>query len=756
MSSQTEVGLLAHDRAVPLEGVRIQVSLRGACADVTVTQRYRNRETVPVEAVYVFPLEEGAAVCGFAALLGDRVVRGKVCEREEAFAKYDDAMLAGHGAFLLDQERPNVFTASVGNVRPGEQVELQLRYVALAARDGNAIRLSIPTSVSPRYVPKGAPEVGEPDGERVNPEHWPSVPYGLTLEVDVAEPELKRVESPSHHIRTTLRPDGALVELGQESAALDRDFVLLVERAQPHKPSVRVAREQDGRRVAMLSFMPENLTTEQGHELLFLLDCSGSMEGDSIAQAKRALQLCVRALGSEDTFNVACFGSTFRLLWPAPRRFDDASLSEATKHVDDIAADLGGTEILAPLTALLELPRDPQRDRRVLVLTDGQVSNEADVLALARKHVEHTRIFAFGIGAGVSEYLVRGMARASRGAADLIYPGERIEPKVLRMFGRVRTPVLDDVRVDYGGLAVEQAPRRTPPLFVGDVLTVFARIESGTSDRVELVAGELRLSVELDLERAEAGGPIPTLWARECIRELDDLDTRGGSQQKRERSDDTRRAKLVELGTRYGLLSSATSYVAIEERADGDKSSQPAELRRIPVAYTHGSVVAKARGPMPMMAMAAMPMGMPSRRRSAPFAPTAGVAPGFVARAKQAVFSAFGGGDDGEQADMLMDVRVPEEMPEPADRVYDLLMTQRADGSFAESAVLNRWLGRERLTRMRAAYEASGEALVVTSVVVALLEREEPGRESEWLPAVTKARAFCAKQPGAFDAGTLV
>jgi Ca-activated chloride channel family protein len=767
MNAEGQVGLVTKDKAVPLEGVRIEAKLSGACVDVTVTQRFRNRERVPVEAVYVFPLEESAAVCGFAALVGGKLLRGQVCERDAAFAKYDDAMLEGDGAFLLDQERPNVFTASVGNLRPGEQVELQIRYVALAAREGNAVRLAIPTTVSPRYVPDGPSEVGEPDAERINPEKWPDVPYGLTLGVDIQGTELARVESPSHPIRTTLSGDGARVELSQEDVALDRDFVLLVERRQPQQPEVRVAREPDGRRVAMLSFMPAwNVSAEQGHEVLFVLDCSGSMEGESIAQAKRALALCVRALRSEDSFNVVCFGSTFHTLWPKPRPFDDGSLEEATQHVSQIAADMGGTEILAPLASMLELPKDSARARRVLVLTDGQVGNEADVLELARKHADDTRIFAFGIGAGVSEYLVRGMARASRGASCFIHPGERIEPKVLSMFARVRMPVLDDVRVDYRGATVEQAPRRTPPVFTDDMLTVFARIESGSPASVELVAGDLNLTVPIDLERAEGGGPIPTLWARECIRELDDLDTRGGSQQRREKSDEARRARLVELGTRYGLLSSATSYVAVEERSPSDKPTTPAELRRIPVALTSGWGGSREpmRGGAPRLMAMAMPISAaaPMRKRSAPFAPVASAAPGFIARAAQSVFSALGGGGDSTFSDMdeppdLTVGAAPDAFwDERSDRVFDLLMTQRADGSFEVSDVLEEWLGRERHERLREACASQGEALVVTSVVIALLEREEAGRASEWTPAVNKARAWLAKQGGAFDAAAVL
>jgi Ca-activated chloride channel homolog len=760
MSAEIECGLRAGQQAVPLEGVRIDARLTGACIEVTVTQRYRNRETVPVEAVYVFPLQESAAVCGFAALIAGELVRGSVVERERAFERYDDAMMQGDGAFLLEQERPNVFTASVGNLRPGESVELQIRYVALAAREGDALRLAIPTTVSPRYVPQAAPEVGQPQGERVNPPHWPSVPYGLRLSVEVAGNDLKRVESPSHPVRVELRDEGSSVELASDDVALDRDFVLLVERRRAREPEARVAREADGRRVAMVTFLPDAVAPgERGHELLFLLDCSGSMDGDSIEQARRALALCVRALGSEDTFNVVRFGSSFESLWRSPQRFDDETLEQATRYIERSAANLGGTEILAPLSELLQQKRDDARPRRVLLLTDGQVGNEHDVLELARKHAGGARIFAFGIGAGASEHLVRGTARASRGAAEMIFPGERIEPKVLRMFERVRMPALDDAAIDWKGLRVEQAPSRIPPVFACDPLTIFARIEDGTASELELTAGGQRWRVAIDLERAEAGGPIPVLWAREAIRELDDESApRRGSAQQRPEVEQKRRSRLIELGTRYQLLNSATSFVAVAERAAADRTTSPAELRRIPVALTTGW----GGDDRTLRAPGAHPVTMPPRfvLASAPAgaAPIAtGFAP-FAARARSA-HEPPGLGRTHESLHALAreSASAPARAPAPSDRLYDLLMTQRADGTFPRSPALIAWLGPDRKQRLDAALKANtDERLVLTALVVLLLERECSDRVAEWKPALAKARAWLGKQAASFDAAPIV
>ncbi len=782
-----EPGRQAKPREVPLEGVRIDARLAGLATEVTVAQRYRNRETVPVEAVYVFPLEEGAAVCGFAARIGDQIVRGRVEERERAFEIYDDAMSGGHGAFLLDQERPNVFTASVGNLRPGETVEIEITYVALARGEGDAVRFQIPTTVSPRYVsPDRAPEVGEPDAERVNPERWLAVPYGLELRVEVeAASEIRAVESPSHPLRTTIDGRAATVELSRSEVALDRDFVLRVETAEPHRPAALAGREDDGTRVCQVTFYPD-LDGEEaaaGSEVLFLLDCSASMAGDSIDQARRALALSIRALEEGDSFNVVRFGSTWRSLWKKPRAFGEETLEEASRWIGGARADLGGTEIRPPLKKLLTLKGDPERRRQILLLTDGEVADEGDIVRLGSEHAASSRIFTFGIGAGASEYLVRELARVSRGAAEFVFPGERIEPKVLRMFGRVRAPALSDVGLDWGGLEVEQAPASVPPVFAGDALTVFARVRSGTANHVTLHAGGESWRLDLDLEGAAAGGPIPTLWAREAIRDLErGIEPRRGSRQQRPEAEERRRRRLLELGRRYGLISSAASYVAVAERTEEERAEGVAELRKVPVALTigwggygrllPGSGPAGRRplkriGPASRIPGTGLPVtvaAMQTGVHMAAAAPAVGRAAGEIGgRMSDAVggFLKRLGARQPAAAGFSAAVDLPPGPPgsaaEPAtdDRVWGLLMTQKADGSFRLSPVLEEWLGSAYAAAERAAGD-DGEAVVATAVAVALLERDEASRADEWRPAVKKARKWLARQGSSFDPDTVL
>jgi len=583
---------------VPLEGVKVHGEILGHASRVTTTQRFRNAEKVPIEAVYVFPLPEAAAVCGLAVQVGDRRIEGEVDRRDKAFDRYDDAMEAGHGAVLLDEERPNVFTLSVGNILPGQEVVVELTWVAELAAEGEAIRFTLPTAVAPRYSPdEDRRGVSPTPADRVSPPIASGVPYGLTLDVDVslASP-IRSVESPSHPARVEMDGARARVTLSHEHAAMDRDFVLLVTPQEGGRPQVLVEKNDDGLVTAAVSFVPRLESAPAPAEVVFLVDRSGSMGGSSIEQVRAALQLCLRSLRPGDCFNIVGFGSTFEALFPESVEYNQATLEAAAAHVDRMDADLGGTEILPALKAVLE--REPRAGlrRQVVLLTDGEVSNEAAVIELAEMHRAHTRIFTFGIGYGASEYLVRSLARVTLGQAEFIHPGERIEPKVLRQFARLGRPAVRDVKVEWKGAAARlQAPHRAPTIFDGEAAVLYARLEPGAAVSVALggdAEGQpVSWSLGVDIGEARPGTLLATLAARAAIRDLEEgtsalHDRPRGSAQRGRREKRVSEA-IVALALAHHLASSETSFVAIERR-EGAEEEPAAELRRVPVQLTAG------------------------------------------------------------------------------------------------------------------------------------------------------------------------
>lgn len=754
-----EVGLLTAGKRgsaapVPLTGVKVRVVARGPFARVTVTQDYVNREAVPVEAVYVFPLEEGSAVCGFTVLLDGKRIVGRVMERDAAFDRYDDAMISGDGAFLLDQERPNIFTASVGNLMPGKSASIELSYLTELAPEGEGVRLSLPTTVSPRYHAEDRRDFpGMTDAERVSPPvSLEGTPYRLDLEVtaDLLSP-LVSVESPSHKIRTELDGSRARITLAGDEGALDRDFVLILTPAEPFRPIAMQARDEHGDRYALVSFRPE-FPEGKGRdpvEVIFLVDCSGSMDGDSIAQARRALLLCLQSLIPGDRFNVVRFGSTHEMLFPESAEYTDRTLAMGRRLAEGMDADLGGTEILRPLTEVTGCEAIEGLPRRVVLLTDGQVSNESDVIRLAGQHRSNTRIFAFGIGAGSSEYLVRGVARASGGAAEFVHPGETIEAKVLRHFERIAGAEAD-LTVSFTGFEVtEQTPEHVPALATGEFVTFAARIQAGTEGRVRL-RGSLR-GKEFSTEVAIPEGPgdpeadtlVPLLFARRRIRDLEERmspDHGHGSAQV-DRRQGSAHDQLVRLGTRFGLMSSATSFVAIEERADGEKAIDRAELRRIPVSLTQGFGGARdLRGQISL----GSPVHSSVMR----------AIKGTTRPAKPKMLDAYECREAAHES-RAMPARYDMDMPELMDLMVcmpaepavtsSIFFQQNADGSWDLTDHLARECGggRDMLERAtRALGHGDAERILATQLVLLLAERLAPEQQAMMKPMLDKAKAW--------------
>lgn len=789
MTALPVCGLLAKGTPVPLEGVSVEAELCGFAARVTLSQRFRNAEARPIEAAYVFPLDEGAAVCAFEALVDGRRVAGTVMEKEKAFEAYDEAIAAGNGAFLLDEENADVFTVSVGNLPPGKEVVVRITTVSELSAEGDALRFVLPATVAPRYAPaEDRRGVGRSVDEALNPPRAFQVPYGLTLRVSLDMPSAIRVvESPSHPVSVEIDGGHGNVTLATRETALDHDFVLTVRLAEPHVPSVRVERAPDGTRVAMLTFVPRfggegPLAGSAKGEVVFLVDRSGSMEGTSIAEAKNALQLCLRSLAPGLLFNVVGFGSHHESLFPASRPYDDASLAEASRHVAGLKADLGGTEILAPLKAILEAPAVDGLPRQLFVLTDGEVSNTEAVLALVRANAGTTRVFTFGIGAGASLHLVKGMARAGGGEAELIAPGERVEGKVMRQLARALAPAMGDVRVDWGGAKVRQAPHAVPPVFDGGRLVVYGFLEGEASSDVALRAqgpgGELAVPLRLETAGAPEGTLLATLAARTLIRDLEEgaspLHTRRGSLQGRA-TKDTVKEEIVRLGVTYGLASRETSYVAVEEREVPVQGEMV--LRKVPIALTRGwGGVAEAE----MMADSGICYSIdpsPAPPSPAPPAPARALSAeseelgrGLLAKLKKAgrprkealaadiptffrrvsvdpgpapvTASAAPGGLQGDLGSSSV---------RPLDRLVAL---QRADGSWELTEELAAILGKKLADLEKALSSPTGDAAAArrawaTALALAWLARNAAAEKDEWSLLARKARVFLDAGPAA-------
>jgi Ca-activated chloride channel family protein len=568
----------------PLKHTKFDVAVTGPVAQVRVTQTFRNPCEETIEAVYVFPLSNRAAVNDFEMRVGDRTIRGLVERRDEARRRYEDARRAGHVAALLEQERPNVFTQSVANILPGNEIDVTLTYVETVPYDRGAWELAIPTVVGPRFNPPGTGAgvvpagfercVAPPPSGSGSLENPPFLPPGVRgshdLEIAVdwdAGVPIAEWESPTHRI--DVRKHGrnrAVAALHPMDTIPDKDFVLRA-RAQGDGADAGVLAYHDGREGFVSVLLHPKLDLGAADltpkEMIFVLDCSGSMSGEPIAAAKTLVRHALTHVNPGDTFQIIRFSERASGLAAAPIAATPENVKRGLAYLERLQGE-GGTMMIEGIRAALDFAHDPSRLRIVMFLTDGYIGNEAEILGEVRARIGAARLFAFGVGSSVNRHLLDGLAEEGRGEVQYFLPGSAVPESVGRFYDRVRNPYLTDVELVWHGADVEDAyPARIPDLFGGTPLAIHARYARGGDAWLEVrgrIAGRpWKSRVDLDLPRSESGNPaLGALWARARIADLERQDLHG--------VDAAVAAEITRIGLGHRLVTKYTSFVAVEEK----------------------------------------------------------------------------------------------------------------------------------------------------------------------------------------------
>jgi Ca-activated chloride channel family protein len=721
---------------VPLINVKVISDIVGAGARTTIIQEFRNNDYISVEAVYKFPVPENAAICGFRATVGDKLIRGDIEERNKAFETYDNAMMNGHGAFLLDEERPNIFTLSVGNLKPGVTVIIEIEYVNSLTAHGSEVRYFLPMTISPRYIPTNMEDSeGLPDDELINPPFDLEVPYRMQLTVNIHGKEgITTYDSPSHRIASSVEADRFVVSIADELTEMDRDFVLNITRKNVFGPMAYTC-EVAGERFYQIDFVAEGKTANAAgnsrvaQEIIFLLDCSGSMQGSSIEEAKRVITIILKGLEEGTLFNIYRFGSKFEKLFEKGERYTSKQAEQAVTYVSKIEADLGGTEIYLPLLDIYRTPTGIPRS--IVLLTDGEVGNEKEVCGLAEKLALNTRLFTIGIGHGPNEYFIRQLARSSKGASELIAPNERIEPTVLRLFKKVMSEPLR-IRIK-GDKYMEQCPK-APVVYAGDLVSIYGRITADNILRVaealNVESGDGKQAWQLPIATVkEQRNPIPQLWARALISDLEESTARLGLTGSKQtgRKQDLTRERIIAISKQYGIMSRQTSFIGIEIRADHEKTDDDIVIRRIPVMLTRD-------------------WGGQRRRRMA----SSGKACSSSHNISQSSIRELNPGSaasmDIKSCDYLTQAQAA--LRDTYDRLILLLDAQRTEGGFAINASLStseHWdlkEIRDLARRIKHKGKVNTFHLISTAIVLAVLKSEFSERRDEWERIVAKSEIW--------------
>jgi len=570
---------------VPLVHTDAALDIRGQVAAATVTQRYVNSGSEPVEAVYVFPLPHDAGVYDLEIRIGNRVIRSEIHEREEAKRIYEAAKSEGKRAAIVEEERPNIFTASVANIMPGDQIDVRLRYVEPLKWEAGKMRIVFPMVVGPRYIP-GTPAVGHDgtgwaadtnavaDGSRITPivrheENRNGHDISVSADLDAGF-EAATVTSVSHEVTVRRSANGRQhVELTNEATLPNKDFILEVAQAASTKPKTALflspGNDSGETQFLLAAYPPTVQPKERGPvEMMYMIDVSGSMMGTSIEQARGALLQALDRLTARDRFGILAFSSGYDEFSPVTLVATPENVAAAREYVRSLHAG-GGTEMLPALEHLMQKPRVPGTARHIILLTDGDLGNEEQIFAAMRKDLGDARLYTVAIGSAPNLFLATKMAQFGRGTFTHIADNHEIEAQMTHLFSSIENPVLTDVKVTFEGVEVADVyPERTPDLFTGQPLLIYGRIARGRTGTAVLTAREGNESYEVripfDAAKATFHPGITTMWARQRVEDLMDswreADPNGQAEIK---------AKIIAHAIRYRLVTRFTSLVAVEQ-----------------------------------------------------------------------------------------------------------------------------------------------------------------------------------------------
>lgn len=578
----------------PLKHTDVFAEISGPMAMVRVRQDFVNESNETIEAVYNFPLPVLAAVNGYSMQVNDRKIKGKIARREDAQKAFEEARRQGKTAALLNQQRPNVFQQSVTNIPPGGKVSVEVFYVELVPYEAGTYEFVFPMVVGPRYFPAHMAQAQS----SVNPPYSAKgtrAGHDIAVEVKLNKVgALAGVSSVNHSIDQKHQPQFESIRLATGDQIPNKDFILRYRTADRQIAPALLTHAEKGQ--GFFSFVIDPPAARSAEveptpkELVFAIDVSGSMHGFPLDKAKECMMLAIEGMNPRDTFNLIVFEGATELLFDKPQPATPENITRAKRFLE-FRQGSGGTEMMKAVRAALDGTDAQDHVRIVCFMTDGHVGNENEIISEIRRH-PNARVFSFGIGSSVNRFLLDKMAEAGRGEVEYVSLNDDGSAAAKRFHERVRNPLLTDVKLEFNGVAVEDVvPARIPDLFSAKPIIVSGRYASAGKGKLKLsgkMAGRAwsrEIDVVLPAENA-ANSAVPSIWAR---RKIDSLSI----------DEQANREAITKLGLDFRLMTSFTSFYAVEERV----VNEGGQVKRIDVPvempdgvsheYATGNVTAK-------------------------------------------------------------------------------------------------------------------------------------------------------------------
>jgi Ca-activated chloride channel family protein len=571
---------------LPLIAMEVDARVAGIIATIDVAQTFVNATGAAIEATYIFPLPDRAAVHRFRMEVAGRVIDGVIDERGAARASYDQAIAAGHRAAITEEERPGVFTLRVGNLMPGEAATVRLSLVGPLPIDDGEVTFRFPLVVAPRYIPGvrlGGEQAGlgraldtdlVPDASRISPPvQLPGCPNPVRLGLRVAleDGAVRDVASSLHAVVSSLR-DAQVIEV-TPGERLDRDFVLRwrIDGRELRSRLVCAGDATGGAGTFALTIVPPSTTAiaAKPRDVVFVIDRSGSMGGWKMVAARRAAARMIDTLTSRDRFCAIAFDNTAELV-PASTLVDatDRNRFRAVEALARVEAR-GGTEIAQPLRLALGLLTGgtADRERVIMLVTDGQVGNEDHILRELAPALRNIKMFTLGIDQAVNAAFLRRLAAAGGGLCELVESEDRLDAVMAKIHRRIGTPIATELALRATGLELDRAsfaPAKLPDVYAGAPVVILGRyrgaVQPGAAIDVEgtSLGDPLRMTVAAAVA-ADATSWLAASWARAHLRDLEDRYAASARPELEQ--------QIVRVSKQFSVLSRFTAFLAIDRSA---------------------------------------------------------------------------------------------------------------------------------------------------------------------------------------------
>jgi Ca-activated chloride channel family protein len=555
----------------------VEVDIDDQVAVVEVRQVFRNGWHRAIEGTYYFPLPKDAGVSEFKMIVDGKVLSGELLEKDKARKVYEDIVRRQIDPALLEYIDHNLFCARIFPIPPNQEREIILKYSSLLKLDGGLVQFSYPLRgriADGRHQRHRIPRPTE-DNHKQHPNDVekgdPNTEQVINIDLRSKIP-LKNIYSPSHEVDISrIDEHSAKISFEGKRKSSSESFVLYYAFSKSdfglNLLTYRPEDNEDGFFMLLVSPKTEFSNKEiLDKDIIFILDTSGSMEGDKIRQAKEALKYCINHLGGDDRFNVIGFSTESRLF---KKTVVDASEygKDALSYVDKIEAK-GGTNISDALLDALKMNTGEKRPLSIVFITDGlptvgETNVENIIRNVSRNNKNDIKIFTFGVGYDVNTILLDRIADESRSVSDYIEPSENIEQKISGFYDKIRHPVLTDLVVDYAGIKIEDVyPRKLPDLFKGSQLTVLGRYSNGKKVTITMkgkVKGEeKKFAYPADFSATADYDFLPHLWATRKVGYLmDEIRLHGENQELKD--------EIIRLSKKFGVMSPYTSYLVQDE-----------------------------------------------------------------------------------------------------------------------------------------------------------------------------------------------